>query len=81
MALTHENATAEERMPYLSWLFDPVPVFNLVGRSADMFPPCKKHECVWYAWKDWHCRWLIPEWPETKSEPTLSHISRVSLPR
>ena len=53
LALTHENATAEERMPYLSWLFNPVPVHNLVGRSANMFPLCKKHECVWYAWKDW----------------------------
>ena len=54
LALTHENATAEERMPYLSWLFDPVPVFNLVGRSANMTPPCKKNVCVWYAWKEWH---------------------------
>ena len=52
LALTHENATAEERMPYLSWLFNPVPVHNLVGRSANMSPPCKKHECVWFAWKD-----------------------------
>ena len=52
LALTHENATAEERMPYLSWLFYPIPVFNLVGRSANMHPPCKKNECVWYAWKD-----------------------------
>ena len=51
LALTHESATAEERLPYLSWLFNPVPVLTLVGRSANM---CfsKKNECVWHAWKD-----------------------------
>ena len=52
LALTHEKATAEERMPYLSWLFHPVPVHNLVGRTADMEPECSKCFCVWYAWKE-----------------------------
>ena len=51
LALTHENATREERMPYLCWLFSPVPVLNLVGRSAIMNPACNKVHCVWYAWK------------------------------
>ena len=52
LCLTHEAATAEERMPYLEYIMHPVPVVSLFGRSAALGTTCKKQNCVWYGWKE-----------------------------
>jgi len=55
IVLTHERATAEEAVPYLEWLFWPLPIVNLYGRAAVLDPPVRKEEAVWYGWKDGAC--------------------------
>ena len=52
LVVTHERASAEETMPYASYLFNPIPVVGLYGRSYAAEPQCKAEEVVWYGWKD-----------------------------
>lgn len=52
LSLTHEQATASEKEPYLQALFNPVPVLALYGRSATMDPPCHPKDAVYYGWRD-----------------------------
>ena len=59
--LTHEGATAEETIPYLEWLFWPVPIVCLFGRCATLQPAVNKESAVYYGWKD--CSISIPPNP------------------
>lgn len=52
LVLTHERAGAEEIIPYLQYVFWPVPVVCLFGRCAAEEPRINKESCVYYGWKD-----------------------------
>ena len=52
LVLTHEMATPQESLPYLSWAFRPAPVLTVFGRSAVLQPRCQKSHAVFWAWKD-----------------------------
>lgn len=52
LVLTHERASAEEVIPYLQYLFYPVPVVCLFGRCAAEQPEIRKESCVYYGWKE-----------------------------
>lgn len=52
LVLTHEHASAEEIIPYLQWVFYPVPVVCLFGRCGALEPQINKESCVYYGWKD-----------------------------
>ena len=52
LVLTHERASAEEVIPYLQYIFYPVPVVCLFGRCAVEEPKIKKEHCVYYGWKE-----------------------------
>ena len=52
LVLTHERASTEEVIPYLQWVFYPLPVVCLFGRCAAESPTINKESCVYYGWKD-----------------------------
>lgn len=52
MVLTHEDATDEEKMPYLAIRCHPMVVKEFFGRAAKREPPCHPSECIWWWWKD-----------------------------
>lgn len=52
LVLTHERASTEETLPYLQWLFFPVPVVCLFGRCGAEQPQINKESCVYWGWKD-----------------------------
>lgn len=52
LALTHEKASNEEKLPYLQSLFAPCPVVGMYGRSAKLGTPCHPSEAVYYGWRD-----------------------------
>ena len=52
LVLTHERASAEETMPYASYVFAPIPVIGVYGRSYRAEPQCRPEESVYCGWKD-----------------------------
>ena len=52
MVLTHEDATDEEKMPYLAIRCHPLVVKEFFGRAAKREPPCPAAEDIWWGWKD-----------------------------
>jgi len=52
LCLTHERATPEEVVPYLTHAFHPLLILHLFGRASVDQPSCLKEHCVWYAWRD-----------------------------
>ena len=52
MVLTHEDATDEEKMPYLAIRCHPLVVKEFFGRAAKRDPPCPPSDCIWWWWKD-----------------------------
>ena len=52
MVLTHEDATEEEKMPYMAVRCHPMVVKEFYGRAAKRDPPCPASECIWWWWKD-----------------------------
>ena len=52
MVLTHEDATDEEKMPYLAVRCAPLVVKEFFGRAAKRNPPCPVAECIWWWWKE-----------------------------
>ena len=50
LTLSHEDATLQEQMPYLSVLWHPLPVLQAWGRSASRAPRCKREQAVFYFW-------------------------------
>ena len=46
--LTHEWASAEETIPYLEWIWWPVPVTALFGRCGPENPRVNKESCVYW---------------------------------
>lgn len=52
MVLTHEDASDEEKMPYLAIRCHPLVVKEFFGRAAKRDPPCPASDCIWWWWKD-----------------------------
>ena len=52
MVLTHEDASEEEKMPYMAIRCHPVVVKEFFGRAAKRDPPCPAADCIWWWWKD-----------------------------
>ena len=52
MVLTHEDATDEEKMPYMAIRCHPMVVKEFFGRAARRDPPCPVSDCIWWWWKD-----------------------------
>jgi len=52
MVLTHEDASPEEKLPYMALRCHPLVVKEFFGRAAKRNPPCKPEECIWWWWKD-----------------------------
>ena len=50
--LTPDKAGAEKIVPYLEFLFYPVPVVCLLGCCAVEELTVNKEGCVYYGWKD-----------------------------
>ena len=70
-ALTHEDATDEEKMPYLAIRCRPMVVKEFFGRAAKKDPPCPISYCIWWWWKDF--------W-QTKACYEICTKSHVELP-
>ena len=56
LVLTHERASAEETIPYLEWIWWPVPVTALFGRCGPETPRVNKESCVYWGWKEWRAK-------------------------
>ena len=52
MVLTHEDASDEEKMPYLAFRCHPLVVKEFYGRACKRQPPCPPSDCIWWWWKD-----------------------------
>ena len=52
MVLTHEDASPEEKMPYMAYRCHPMVVKEFFGRAAKREPPCPPSDCIWWWWKD-----------------------------
>ena len=52
LALTHEDSSFTEQLPYLAARLAPIQVLECFGRAAKREPPCKTEECVFYWWKE-----------------------------
>ena len=48
LVLTHEGATAEENIPYLSRVFWPAPLIALFGRCGACEPQVKMESAIYY---------------------------------
>ena len=67
LVLTHEDATIEEKLPYLAQRLQPLTILECFGRARTRHPPCPAEQAVFHWWKDtprvyvalivsWHCR-------------------------
>ena len=52
IVLSHEDAVPQCTIPYLGCRLRPLPVLEVLGRSAKREPTCKPSEAVFYWWKD-----------------------------
>ena len=52
LVLSHENASYEERAPYLAAKWDPMPIVVVYGRCATLQPTVLREQSVWYGWRD-----------------------------
>ena len=52
LVLTHEEASATEKFPYLSVMLRPMQVLEFYGRCATRDPVCPEFEVVFHWWKD-----------------------------
>ena len=52
IVLSHEDAVPQCTIPYMGCRLRPLPVLEVLGRSAKREPTCKPSEAVFYWWKD-----------------------------
>ena len=52
LVLTHELASATEKMPYLAVRLAPIQVVECFGRAAEKPPRCPRHHAVWSWWQE-----------------------------
>lgn len=52
IVLSHEDASAACTVPYMSCLLRPLPVQEVLGRSAKREPKCSAKHAVYYWWKE-----------------------------
>ena len=55
IVLSHEDAALPCTVPYLAARLRPLPVMEVLGRSAKREPKCKPLEAVYYFWKECPC--------------------------
>lgn len=52
IVLSHEDASPACTVPYMSCLLRPLPVLEVLGRSAKREPKCHPKHAVYYWWKE-----------------------------
>ena len=55
IVLSHEDAALPCTVPYLAARLRPLPVMEVLGRSATREPKCPPREAVYYFWKECSC--------------------------
>lgn len=50
--ITHELSRVSNISQHIEDIFDPLPVYFLLGRSAKAQPVCKPEKCLFYTWKE-----------------------------
>ncbi len=55
--LSHEKNSREEKCPYLAAKWWPIPIVQVMCRSASCHPPCKRSHAVFYTWRDLRLPW------------------------
>jgi hypothetical protein len=58
LVITHEASKMENESDHLAKVWNGVPLYYIMGRSAHMEPRCPTREALWWTWKDMGSRFL-----------------------